>query len=320
LDKVDFGILKELLVNNGMPPGTRVFRKSFRSMAKDLGIDQGTIRSRIKKFQEQHVLRGWYLGSSPGITGQSVIHAWLRVEPESSKEDVIEKLLSVEDIERVCNYFGPKVSLILLHKNTSSPDAALERLGSLTGLRKSVHQQAAIRVPPYEIKETDAALIGVLRRGPWMPDSVVAMEVGISAKTVKRRVTRLTEDGAIYMLPIIDLKALQGIIPMELVVDYASIESRPEVNELIVSRVKENLVFSNYTGAYGYFALAVPNISQVELITRWVKQLKGVRDAHSEALQDVLLNRKHYESWRGLVKLERKGEQVPGLAGRTASH
>jgi DNA-binding Lrp family transcriptional regulator len=320
LDKVDLGILKELLANNGTPPGTRVLRKSFRSMAKDLGVDQGTIRSRIKNFQEQRVLRGWYLGTSPGITGQSVIYAWLRVEPESSKEDVIEKLLSVEDVERVCNYLGPKVSLVLLHKNVPNADAALERLESLAGLGRSVHQQAAIRVPPQKIKPTDAALIGVLRRDPWMPDSVVAKEVGISAKTVKRRVTRLTEDGAISMLPIIDLKALQGIIPTELVVDYDSPESRPKVNGLIVSRVKENLIFSNYTGPYGYFALAVPNISQVELVTRWVRRLEGVRDVHSDALQDVILNRKHYERWRELVKLQPEREQVPGLGTRTASH
>ncbi|MGA2664130.1 MAG: Lrp/AsnC family transcriptional regulator [Nitrososphaerales archaeon] len=320
MDKVELGILKELLVNNGVPPGTRVLRKSFRSMAKDLGVDQGTIRSRIKKFQEQGVLRGWYLGNSPGITGQSVIYAWLRVEPEAGKEEVIEKLLSVENIERVCNYFGPKVSLILLHKNESNPDSALERLASLTGLGESVHLQAAVRVPPYEIKRTDAALIDVLRRDPWIPDSVAAKAVGISAKSVKRRVTGLSEDGVIYTLPIIDLKALQGIIPMELAVDYASLESRAEVNGLIVSRVRENLVFSNYTGPYGYFALAVPNISQVELITRWVRRLKGVRDARSDALQDVVLNRKHYESRRELVKLEPEGKRVSGLAASTTSH
>ncbi len=67
---------------------------------------------------------------------------------------------------------------------------------------------------------------------------MVAKEVGVSVKTIKRRVARLTQDGTIYILPIVDLKALQGIIPMELVVDYASPESRAEVNRLIDSRVK----------------------------------------------------------------------------------
>lgn len=48
-------------------------------------------------------------------------------------------------------------------------------------------------------------------------------------------------------------------------------------------------------GHFGYFALVVPSISQIEQIAKWVKRQKGVRDAHSEALLDVELNRRHYE-------------------------
>jgi len=91
------------------------------------------------------VLRGWYMGSSPGITSQSVIYAWLMVEPESGKEDVIEKLLSVVDIERVCNYFGPRVSLVLLNESGKDSNLALERLAAATGLRGSMRMQAFIR-------------------------------------------------------------------------------------------------------------------------------------------------------------------------------
>jgi DNA-binding Lrp family transcriptional regulator len=299
LDKLDLGILKALLVNNGIPPGTPVLRRSFRSMAKDLGVDQGTIRNRIKGFYEQHVLKGWYLGVSPGLTGQGVIYAWLNVEPESSKDDV----------KRICNYFGPRLGLVLFYRSETNPDVALRRLAPLIGLDKPLHRQAAIRVPAYELKETDTAIIEVLRKDPWRPYPAVAKEIGVSAKTVKRRATRLAEDGAIHMLPIMDLKALQGIIPMELVVDYSSRESSATVNNLIVSRLKDNLVFSDNSGPFGYFALVVPNISQVEQITRWVKQQKSVREVHSDALQDVVLNRRHYEPWHRLVELESAEEE-----------
>jgi DNA-binding Lrp family transcriptional regulator len=309
LDKLDLGILKALLVNNGIPPGTPVLRRSFRSMAKDMGVDQGTIRNRIKGFHEQRVLKGWYLGVSPGLTGQGVIYAWLNVEPESSKDDVIEGLSSVEDVERICNYFGPRLGLVLFYRSETDPDVALRRLAPIIGLDKPLHRQAAIRVPTYELKETDTAIIDVLRKDPWRPYPAVAKEIGVSAKTVKRRATRLAEDGAIHMLPIVDLKALQGIIPMELVVDYSSRESRAAVNGLIMSRVKDNLVFSDNSGPFGYFALVVPNISQVEQITRWVKQQKSVREVHSDALQDVVLNRRHYEPWRRLVKLESEEDE-----------
>jgi len=53
LDALDIGILKILLANNGVPPGVPVFRKSFRSMAKELRVDQATIRSRMKRFRSR---------------------------------------------------------------------------------------------------------------------------------------------------------------------------------------------------------------------------------------------------------------------------
>jgi DNA-binding Lrp family transcriptional regulator len=128
-------------------------------------------------------------------------------------------------------------------------------------------------------------------------DRLVAKELGLSAKTVKRRIARLSEDGAIYLLPIVDLKALQGIIPMELVVDYSSPEMRTEASARIRSNLRDELMFSDASKPHGYFALVVSNISRVEQIAKWVQQQKGVKDVHAEALQDVILNRIHYEHW-----------------------
>jgi DNA-binding Lrp family transcriptional regulator len=297
LDHLDLEILKILLANNGIPPGIPVFRKSFRSMAKDLGVDQATIRKRIKKFQEQRILKGWYLGVSPSLSGHIVVNAWFRVGSEADKGKLIERLSALRNLERMCNYLGPRVSFVLFCRRGRDPDAAIQRLAKLAGPNAELHKQGVLRLPPYSPKGTDLAIIGSLWGDPWKSYSNVAKEAGLSAKTVKRRVTRLTEDGAIYMLPIIDLKAVQGIIPVELVVDYTSSNSRTRVNERIATHLKEGLVFFDGSGPYGYFALIVPNVFQVEQIANWVKQLDGVGDVHTSILQDVVLNRSHYERW-----------------------
>jgi DNA-binding Lrp family transcriptional regulator len=295
LDPLDLGILKILLANNGIPPGIPVFRKSFRSMAKELQVDQATIRKRIRKFQEQGILKGWYLGVSPGLSGHAVANAWFSVGSESRKGDLIEKLLSFPALERVCNYLGPRVSFVLLCKRGASPDAELKRLAGLVGPGMELHKQGVIQVPIRQITQTDMSILGSLRADPWKSYPAVARELGLSAKTVKRRVARLTEDGAIYMLPIIDLKALQGVIPVELVVDYVSPESRAAVNERVSSQIREGLVFSDSSGPYGYFALVVPNVSHVEQIAKWVRQQEGVSEVHGSVLLDVVLNPNHYE-------------------------
>ena len=296
LDRLDLGILKVLLVNNGVPPGNPVLRKSFRSIAKDLGVDQGTVRKRMKRLQEQRVLKGWYLGMNPGLTGHDVVHAWVGVENEDTKGALISKLLSDPGTERACNYLGTKVSVVLFSKK-GTDSATLERLSKVVGRLGVLHKQGVVPVPAKSLKETDGAIVASLCRDPWKSFASVARELRLSEKTVRRRVAKLAEEGDVYMLPIIDLKALQGIVPIEIVLDYASKDSRASVNKQVVSRVKESLLFCDTSGPFGYFALIVPNISQVEQTERWVRQLDGVSKARAEVLQDVLLNRKHYEEW-----------------------
>ena len=305
LDRLDFAILKAILVNNGTPPGIPVLRKSFRSMAKDLGVDQGTIRSRIRKLQEQRVLRGWYLGESPSLTGKDVLYAWLVVDSEAEKDEVIEKLLSVDRVERVCSYLGPKLSLILFHDKSASPDAELRRLGDLVGSETVLHKQAAIQLPAYGLGETDARIVDALRGDPWMPYALVAREVGVSSRTVKRRATRLADDGMIYMLPVIDIKAMHGLVPVELVVEYEP-GKRAAANRAISGYLRESLLFSDSAGTAGYFALAVSGIAQMEQVARSVGEVDGVRGVHPGAILDVVLNPNHYEKPTGLTRNVRR--------------
>ena len=295
MDRIGLGILRELLANNGVPPGNPILKKSFRSMARGLGVDQGTIRNRMKALQEQRMLRGWYLGISPGLTGHYVIHAWVSTRDEDAKGDLITSLLSHPGVERVCDYLGPKVSCVLLAKKGIPPDESFELLDKLVASHGTLHRQGVVEVPPYRSKETDLAIIERLGRDPWMPYPALAIELGLSAKTVRRRVARLADDGAIYILPILDLKALHGLVPMELVVSYSSPEARATTNERIASHVKERLVFSNIAGPFGYFALFATNVSQVSQIERWTRQQNGVLEARVDVLQDVILNRIHYE-------------------------
>lgn len=145
------------------------------------------------------------------------------------------------------------------------------------------------------LKETDEAIIASLRHDPWKPFAVVSDEIGVSARNIKRRVTSLSEGGVICMLPIIDLKALQGVITVELVIDYTSSAARTSVNERSTSHIKDGLVFSDVSGPYGYFAFVVPNLAQVEQIMHWAGQLHGVHKAQVDLLQDIILNRNHYE-------------------------
>jgi DNA-binding Lrp family transcriptional regulator len=295
LDRLDFAILKALLVNNGVPPGVPVLRKSFRSMARDLRVDQATVRARMKRFQSTRVLRGWSLGVSPGIKGQHIGQVWLGVK-EAEKGDVIRALLSMNEVERVCNYFGPVVSFVYLFDEMADPKSISERLLRTLRTRITLLREAVIPVPRYHLKDTDASIVRSLRSDPWKSYPRIAQEVRTSARTVARRVAQMSEQGAIYMLPIVDLKELKGVIPAELTVEYSSSSFKGKANAQIVSYIGHSLAFSDVSGPHGYFALLVENLSQLEQTAEWSKRVEGVSGARVAALQDIILSPTYHQS------------------------
>jgi DNA-binding Lrp family transcriptional regulator len=295
LDRLDLAVLKTLLVNNGIPPGVRVLRKSFRSMARDLGVDQSTVRARIRRFRECGALKGWSLGTNPGINGLHMGQIWLGVQ-ESDKAGVVNSLLSSNDVERVCNYFGPTISFIFLFQRGTDPQPRLAKLLELAGPGVTVLSQGIIPVPSLLLKDIDASIIQSLRNDPWKSYGRVANEVRASSKTVARKVARMSEDGAIYILPVVDLKALHGVIPAELVVEYSSSKSKGPATARIVSHIGKDLVFSDIKGPHGYFAILVENLSQLEQLAEWCSKEQGVKGIRVGALQDVMLNTKYYQN------------------------
>jgi DNA-binding Lrp family transcriptional regulator len=315
LDRLDLRILRALireaypLGSRASPQDGKVLRKSFRSMAKELGVDQATMRRRMRKFQEQRILKGWYLGVNPGLRGRNVVHAWFRVRDESHKESLIERILLVPDVERVLNLLGQEIRVVLTFRKGSDPTTTLKRLGKLAGPNAILYKQDIVQTLLRQVDKTDLEIIGSLRQDPWKSYSVVAQELGVSVRTVKRRVTRLSEDGTIHMQPIINLRAVQGILPVVLAVEYASSESRIAANERITSYLKDVLLTAPPSGSYGRFALTVGSASQVEQITKWVKQQDGVKGAEARVVQDVVLNRDYYMNWRLPIEQETRKEK-----------
>jgi DNA-binding Lrp family transcriptional regulator len=295
LDRLDLAILKTLLVNNGIPPGIPILRKSFRSIARDLGVDQSTVRARMRRFRESGVLRGWTLGVYPGNDGMHVGQAWLGVQ-ESNKAGVIDALLSSNDVERVCSYFGPTLSFIFLFQGGTDPKPRLEELIERAGPGVTLLSQAVVQVASRPLREMDVSIIQSLHDDPWKSYQRIAKEVRASSKTVARRVAKLSEEGAIYLLPVIDLKALQGVIPAELVVEYSSPKTKEAATSRIVSRIGRELVFSDVKGPHGYFAVFVENLSQLEQLAEWCRKDQGVKSIRVGALQDVILNTKRYRN------------------------
>jgi DNA-binding Lrp family transcriptional regulator len=118
VDKIDVKIMKEFLTDFIMPPRNAHVRSSFRSLAKSIKIDQHAIRNRIRKLQEQGVIRRWYIAVNPAIFGLKTATLQIFLPDNSDKDEIMHKIsTSFPNMGFFCNHLEPIMLVILYYRD-----------------------------------------------------------------------------------------------------------------------------------------------------------------------------------------------------------
>ena len=282
-----------------MPFPSPALRKSFRNIGRNLKVDQGTVRNRIRKFEKQGLLREFYLGVNPSLFGLKIASLWFDVRPRSQKENVKEKVMLMKGSLLVCDYLGPKLSVVFCYKNEGELKKTTRLITRMANSEDVICQNKPfLQCNKLKLSPLDWRIIESLQRGDPSKKSYssVAREIGTSTKTVKKRIGLMVEAGAIYLLASVNLGAFEGFVPADLTLFYQSPELKVNVCETVRHYLGELLVFADTEDReHGYFALAVPSIAKIREIQDWVGKCYGVRSVHVEILHDILSLRRFYD-------------------------
>jgi DNA-binding Lrp family transcriptional regulator len=299
LDSLDVKILKELVKNNVMPFPSPALRKSFRTIGKDLRVDQGTVRNRIRKFEQSGLINRFYLGVNPSIFGLKIGALFFDVRPESEKENLKRKISAMDKILLLCDYLGPKLSAVFCYSNNEDLKKITRQIIKMANSEEVICQDKPF-LPCNELNLTssDWKILNTLQKAdPWkISFSSVAGETGLSTKTTKNRIQRLVEEGAVYLLVSMNLESFEGFVPADLNIVYESPEYRDRVVDLIREYLGDMLVFADVEDKqHANFAIAAPSIARVRAIENWMKSRKGVRNARVDVLHEILSISRFYD-------------------------
>jgi DNA-binding Lrp family transcriptional regulator len=298
LDSLDLKILKELVKNSVMPFPSPVLRKSFRTIGRNLRIDQGTVRNRVRKFQQNGLIKEFYLGVNPSLFGRKIGVLFFDVRPQSEKENLKQKVSKMDGVLLVCDYLGPRLSAVFCYTDEENLKRVTRQI-----IRMANSEDVICTNKPFlpcdklKLTPSDWRIINSLQKGdPWKNSfSVVAREIGISTKTVKKRIQTLVEGGAIYLLASLDLRSFDGFVPADLNIFYETPDDRDKVVDSVRERLGDMLVFADIEDRqHGYFALAVPSIARIRAIENWMKTHEGVRNVRVEVLHDISSIKRFY--------------------------
>ena len=303
VDKIDIKIMKEFLTDFIMPPRNAHVRRSFRSLAKSIKIDQHAIRNRIRRLQEQGVIRRWYIAVNPAIFGLKTATLQIFLQSNSDKDEVMQKISSsFPNMGFLCNHLEPNLLVILYYRNAKDLDHDIDKLMKITKATCVNKMPKLFTEYGAKLTESDWKIIGSLQEDPWKPYRAISKELKISSKTVKRRVEALAKGGAVYLLADVNMRAVEGIIPADLLIFY---ENRSNINSAVKDKTRlqiaeylgDQLVFfdPNFDPNIVHFGLILSSISKSQEIQKWVSGREGVKQSDISILLDVIPRLKLYK-------------------------
>lgn len=308
-DGLDSRILREMLLDPVALTFQADVRGAYRTIGQRLGVTEDTVRNRVKAFEKGY-LRGWRVGINPTILGYRTSSIDFDPRP-LAKSESLRVMRTVPGMILLKNYYGDYVGGLVAYRDEES---LKEKLGLI--LRGTSDpgtiERVDVRFPNCDVRllETDWEIIKALQRNPRRRYDEVAKQLRVSPRTVRRRLERMVEGRALFIVPDQNLRALRGVTKVNLTIGYTDPRVKHEVDRVLISSFDTYFsmpFFSDSDNAS--FCIFLTNLPMAEEILARVRKIPGVREASMRILLDVVnlleeFLRREVEYGRRAVEIE----------------
>ncbi len=259
-------------------------RTSLREVARSLKIDELTVRNRLRRLELGGFLKGWRLFVNPALLHANLTQ--ILFDLRDSTEDLSGKLKGLPGVGAIVEHIGKSMWVVVYHNDEKSLNER-ERMIERTAKAKAV-AIAKIRAPKCDVSlyPTDVEIIAALSKNPRKPYSMVAKELGLSTRTVRRRLQRMVDGRAVFVLPSMDPGSLEGALLVDLLVEYSDGERSATTFERLLPAMDDFLIRAQPGDPrYGFFNLFVTKLSVVSKILKEVQSIPGVKSARADLVQ-----------------------------------
>ncbi|MFW9998480.1 MAG: winged helix-turn-helix transcriptional regulator [Candidatus Hodarchaeota archaeon] len=294
MDEIDISISLMLLVNSRIP---------YKELAEKFNMSVNSIHKRVKSLVDLEVIQGFNakLGfpNFPGITNILIFgFSDLR-----QKKQLINKLGENECIYNVTQGSGNAFYIHAYLRNISELDALvsfIRKTGNLTdlivGIDKDMPPIALEELKVRPLTDLDYLIIKSLKENSRKSISDIALEVGASTKTIRRRLERLTEN-FLVQFQIDWYPDKTGIIPLmiNLKLDSSKIIDDKEFKEKLIK------VF----GSKILITWSFSNLPNLKFVFIWAQSMKELQEIQNLLLSEnyekvdltILIEGKMFPTW-----------------------
>ncbi len=282
-DTLDLRIMKEIGTPQSMQWNVR---ESYASIAKRAGVDEETVRKRIKRQEKLGAIQGWRAVIHPNLVGCLDAYVDLEVTNADRKEEILSQLKLIDGVIVLTSFEGKGLFIMFYTEPGEALSRKLQLICSICG----THDFTALNsyLPPCELKlsVTDWKIIWAIRDDPRKNLSEIAKEARVTTRTVNRRLTLLTERRAFFLMGLPNFRQLVGTTGNFLIF-CSDEERRSSVAKSIISRF-ENTAFAAVTQSVIMCNIFFHNLSEAEQAYEWIKSLEEVRRVRMRIMKDLI--------------------------------
>jgi DNA-binding Lrp family transcriptional regulator len=288
MDEVDLVIWRELWANS---------RVTIREIADTLGISVNSVHKRINNLVELGVIEGFFMMPIK-LLPASVWVVMMGRSDSPELEKAILRLGKRDDVFKVGSFMDNHVMVTGYLRDVSDiGDFTEDVVGQLALVEHSIGLVPMEKIPDGTVSfsKLDYRILDSMADDSRKAFSDVAQELGVSPKTVKRRVTRMEDEGTVHVR-ILWQPSMGDIIQSYMYLTLIPGVAKQEVIADLANNYKPNLLAS-----YEY-----PNLPDLVHAAFWTKTMREVNDIHRRlvdsgrfkmVMPNVQSMAYHFETW-----------------------
>ncbi len=202
MDSKDFQLLAALHENA---------RQSYRSLGNRVRLSAPAVRDRLQALEKRGIIQGYWVTPDPTIFGRQDVLVFYA--DERTREDAV-RALRIRDVAFVAWKVDGGLTVQLWPRNSK------ESVQELTKALGKPYGQALSEHPPRgPLSLADWRIIDALLDDPRVGLGQLCDSTGLSPKTVRKHLSDMTRDEAIYITPKLGILSGSGELVYHLIVD-----------------------------------------------------------------------------------------------------
>jgi len=259
-------------------------KKSYIEIAAKLGVDEETVRNRVRHLKDTGFLIGYRLVPNPAVLGRTFASLRIEFQDRESKQVAIPHLAKIEGVINIGSTYDKSVLVTLL----ANQDQDFSKLTVGTGVEGEVSWVPGLGIgtTKYHMAKLDWEIVGLLLRDAERKLDDVAKQLKVSTRTVKRRLNLMMKEAAIFTMPMVDLRKTEGIsYQLRVQIEQGK---KLEVEKSVVAKIG-NVVFRASDSENGsVFGFTGANVAEGSDVLEWVKRQPGVISASMTIAERVV--------------------------------